>query len=133
MLYGQLKQGSRSFCEQKKRFRDRRKSIIRKYNKLEDPESNKATWQPTCAHEMSYVEAEYDSIQLSDTNTSMKQCSAHFQIPHTSVHFMAENSTHALVSTATVDSHSTTKKTSFAMNVIQHCIAERNLRISGNK
>ena len=43
-------------------------------------------------------------LQLSDiiADTSMLQRPAHFQIQFTSVHFVADNVTHALASTATV-------------------------------
>ena len=70
MPYGQLKQGHRSDCGQKKRFKDHIKSILKNgnipCNRLEVLASNLST----CAYRMSYLDAEFDraaALRLSQT------------------------------------------------------------------
>ena len=64
VLYGQLKLGRMSVGEQKKRFKDHTKSILKKCNipfsRLETLASKRATWRSTCAFGMSYFDNEYD-------------------------------------------------------------------------
>ena len=61
--------------------------------------SERATWRSTCAFGMSYFDDEYDRLQLSDI--SMLQCSAQFRILIINAHFVVDNATHALASSAT--------------------------------
>ena len=108
VLYGQLRLGHISVGGQKKRFKDHIKSIVKKcsipFNSQEALASNRPTWRSTCAIGISCFDAECDSVQLSDVvaDISMLQCSAKFLILFINAHFVADNASHALASSATV-------------------------------
>ena len=107
-LYGQLRLGHRRVGVQKKRFKDHIKSILKKcnipFNRLEALASNRATCRlavPLQCHALTLNTIE---LKLSDavTDTSMLQCSAKFRILFINAHFLADNASHALTSSAAV-------------------------------
>ena len=63
VLYDQLRLGHRRVYEQKKRFKDHIKSILKKcsipFNRLEARASIRATWRSTCTFGMTCFDAEY--------------------------------------------------------------------------
>ena len=89
---------------------DHIKSILNKRNipfsRLEALSPNRATLRSTCTSGMSYFALNTIVLQLSDTivDTSLPERPAIFQILLTSVHFVADNASHELASTATVRS-----------------------------
>ena len=107
MLYGQLKLGRRSVGGQQKRFKDHIKSILKRCN---IPFSS---W--TLLHlkelpgdlplllECHTLTMNTIVLHLSDavTDISMLQCSAQFRILIINAHFVVDNATHALASSAT--------------------------------
>ena len=109
VLYGQLRLGHRSVGGQKKLFKDHIKSILRKgsvlFNRLKFLASIRATWRSTCALGMCFTSMlNAIELQLSDAvaDTSMLQCSTQFLILFINAHFVADNASHVLASSATV-------------------------------
>ena len=82
VLNGQLRLGHRSVSGQKKRFKDHIKSILKKCN-------------------IPFSLAGTIVLQFSDAVISMLQCSVEFRILIINAHFVADNATHALASSAT--------------------------------
>ena len=104
--YGQLRLDHRSVGGQKKRLKNHIKSILKKCNipfsRLETLTSNRTTWRSTCAFGMSYFDTmNTNELQLSDADISMLQCSDKFRILSTNAHFVADNASHTLASSAT--------------------------------
>ena len=107
VLYGQLRLGRRSVGGQKKRFKDHIKSILKKCNipfsRLETLASKELPGDLPVLLECHTLTMNTIVLQLSDAfaDISMLQCSAHFRIPIINAHFVADNATHALASSAT--------------------------------
>ena len=108
VLYGQLKHGYRSVGGQKNRFKDHINALHKKsnipFNMLEALASDRATCRTTCAYGISCLDAEYNRVcnRNAIANTSMTHRPAHLSIPLTKAHFVANNATPTLASTATV-------------------------------
>ena len=108
VLYGQLRLGHRSVGGQKKRFKDPINSILKSatfllsgWRLLHPTELPGDLPVPLECHTLTMNTIE---LQLSDAvaDISMLQCSAHFWIIFINAHFVADNASHALASSATV-------------------------------
>ena len=103
VLYCQLSLGHRSVGGQKKRNKDDIKSILEKYN----IPLNRPTELPgdlPVPLECRTLTLNTIELQLSDAfvDTSILQCSAQFRILSINAHFVADNASDALASSATV-------------------------------
>ena len=107
VLYGQRRLGHMSAGVQKKRFKDHIKSILRKCNiplsRLETLAFNRTTWRSTCALGMSYFDNEYDRAAALRRSPRHLYAPVLCPIPDSvhQCHFVADNASHALVSSAT--------------------------------
>ena len=93
MFHGQLRLGHRSVGGQNKRFKEHIKSSLKKCNIPGDLSV------PFECHTLTFNTIE---LQLSDADISMLQCSAQFRILFINAHFVADNTSHAFASSATV-------------------------------
>ena len=106
VLYGQLRLGRRSVGGQKKRFKDHIKSILKKCNipfagwRLSHPKELPGDLPVLL--ECHTLTMNTIVLQLSDAvaDISMLMCSAQFWILIITAHFVADNATHTLASTA---------------------------------
>ena len=108
VLYDQLRLGHRSVGGQKKRFKDHIKSILKKCNipfsRLEALASSRATWRSTCAFGISCFDAEYDRAAALRRSRRHQHAPVLRPIPDSvhQCHFVADNASHILVSSATI-------------------------------
>ena len=107
VLYGQLRLGRSSVGGQKKRFKDHIKSILKMCNipfsRRVTLASERANWRSTCAFGMSFFDDEYDRAAALRRSRRHQHApvSAQFRILIINAHFVVDNATHALASSAT--------------------------------